>query len=335
MKKRILAIFMTLVILVSTACIALAAGGVELPMIPIGNTSTVNVKLSSDADRFVHSGGRVTYTTGISDIYNVKLSKAELTYTYSDGIVFEDDVKVIGLPEGWEISGLVNSNNVLSFTVADGSGSSPITGRDLDITFSFIVATVSGSQQSVNLSEVVLYDELGDTIRYSKKVSNNTFTTEASIPTVENIGASLRINNIPALRFGMTVAKDERFGIVFPDGFDASSKEMKFGLLLVEKNKLFGELTVNTASVTDVVFTEEFSSTNNEIVFVYTLNDVKDYSKEYAFRPYVMYRETPNGAYQYHYGETRTRSAKSVAEMELLSETSTKKIEMLKKFIEE
>lgn len=335
MKKRILAVVMALVMLASTAGIALAAGGVELPMIPIGNTTTVSVKLSSDADELVHSGGRVVYTTCISNLYDVSLSKADFRYTYSDGIVFQNDVKVIGLPEGWSITTPVNSNNSLSFTVKDDSGKNAITGRDLDVTFSFKVAAVSGSQQFVTLSDAILYDESGDTINLSMKTTNNTFTTEATIPHVKNIGASLRINNTPALRLGMTVAKDERFGIVFPDGFDPESSEMKFGMLVIEKNKLSGELTVNTSSAVKELFTQEFSSTNNEIVFVYTIDEVKSFTKEYVFRPYVMYRETPDGEYQYHYGETRTRSAKTVAEMELLSETSTKKIEMLKKFIEE
>lgn len=335
MKKRITAIALALVILVSTACIALAAGGVELPMIPIGSTSTVNVKLSSDADEFVHSGGKVIYTTGISNIYNVSVSRVDLRYTYSDGIVFGNDVKVIGLPDGWSVSNVENSNNTLSFTVKDDGTSNAVTGRDLDITFSFKVATVSGSQQSVNLSDAIVYDDKGDTVSLSLKATNNTFTTEASIPTVKNIGASLRINNTPALRLGMIVSKDECFNIVFPEGYDPDSQAMKFGMLIIEKSKLSGELTVTTGGVTKEIFSEEFSSTHNEIVFVHTIDKVTDYDKEYVFRPYVMYRETPDGEYKYHYGETKTRSAKTVAEMELLGETSTKKIEMLNKFIED
>lgn len=333
MKKRIFAILMTLVILIATACIALAAGGVELPMIPVGSSTTVSVKLSSNADEFVYSGSSVVYTTGISEIYSEGLSRAELEYTYSDGLIFNGDIKVIGLPDDWVVSEPVNSNNTLSFFISDENGDNPILGRNLDITFSFKVATVSGSQQSVNLSGVVLYNKNGNNIApISKKVVNNAFITEATIPTVSNIGASLRINNIPALRFGMTVAKDESFATTFPDGFDPDSTEAKFGMLIIENSELSEELTADTQEATNKVFTEEFSSTNNEIIFVYTLEGVTDYTKDYIFRPYVMYRETPDGDYQYHYGETKIRSARTVAEMELLSETSTKKIEMLKKF---
>ena len=334
MKKRITAIIMMLVIVVSTVCVALAAGGVELPMIPIGSGTTVSVKLFSDADEFVYSGGNVVYTTEISEIGLDGLSSVDLEYTYSDGLIFNKDVKVMGIPTGWAISDVLNENNKLTFTVSDQSAENPITSRNLDIVFSFEVATVAGSQQSVNLTSAILKDKHGITIApISKRVTNNTFVTEASVPTVNNIGASLRINNTPALRFGMTVAKDERFQRAFPDGFDANNTEMKFGMLIVEKSKLSGELTVNTNDSTKTVFTEMFSHTNNEIVFVHTLSSVTDYKKDYVFRPFVMYRETPDGEYQYHYGETKTRSARTVAEMELLSETSTKKIELLNKFI--
>lgn len=334
MKKRIIATFMTLVILVSTASVVLAAGGVELPMIPIGSTTVVNVKLSSDADEFVYNGGSVKYTTEISDVGADGLSRADLEYTYSDGLIFGDDIKVIGLPDGWTVGQPAIGNNKLVFSVFDETGENHITGRNLDITFSFTVATVSGSQQSVNLTSVILKDKRGITIApISKRVTNNTFVTEASIPMVKNIGASLRINNTPAMRLGMTVAKDERFHRAFPDGFKPDNADMKFGMLIIEKSKLVGELTMDTRSATSTVFTEEFSSTNNEIVFVHTLSNLTDYKKDYVFRPFVMYRESSDSEYKYHYGETKTRSAKTVAELELLSEVSTKKIELLKKFV--
>ena len=119
MKKRITALLLTVVMLVSFTCVALAVGGVELPMVPIGSTSAVNVKLSSDADEFVYNGGSVKYTTEISEIGTDGLSRADLEYTYSDGLVFSDDVKVIGLPEGWTVSEPSIGNNKLVFTVFD------------------------------------------------------------------------------------------------------------------------------------------------------------------------------------------------------------------------
>ncbi len=336
MKKRLAAIIMTVVVLASTACLAFAKGGVELPMIPIQTTNPISVKLSSDADSYAYSGDSVMFTTNISDIGENGISKAELEYSYSDGLVFNNDVKVIGLPTGWQISEAVNANSKLSFTVSDVSGENPVMYRNLDITFSFKVSTVSGSQQSVNFSKVVLYDKQGVFIdRISEKFGNNTFTTEASIPEVSNIGASLRINNTPALRFGMTVSKDECFLRAFPNGnfVYSNNADMKFGMLIIEESSLRGELTVATSGVTEVIFEEIFSETNNEILFVHTLDNVTNYTKNYTFRPFVVYRETPDGEYQYHYGESKTRSARTVAQMELLSETSNKKIEMLNKFV--
>lgn len=335
MKKRLTAILLTAVMLVSTAIIALAAGGVELPMIPIVSSTVINVKLSSSADGYASTGSDVVFTTGISEIGTDGLSRVEISYTYSDGLVFNDDVRIIGLPEGWTVSEAVCENNNLSFTAYADSNEDSIQGRNLDITFSFRVATVSGSSQALNFSNISLYDKYGSFIsRVSQKVTNNAFVTEASVPAVKNIGASLRINNGAALRFGMLVSKDSHFNRAFPDGFTYSKDaDMQFGMLVIEKTDLSGELTIKSKYADVVMFEKEFSSNVNEIVFVATVDKVTNYKKEYTFRPFVKYRETPDGEYQYHYGETKTRSAKTVAEMELVGETSSKKIEMLKKFI--
>lgn len=334
MKKQFTAILLTVMLLFSMATFIFAAGGVELPMIPIGGTTSLTVKLSSDTNGTVLSGEDVVFTTGISEIGTEGLSKVELSYTYTNGLEFRNDVKVIGIPSGWEISEITNENNVISFSVSDATGENPVSGRDLDITFSFRVASVSGSQLSVNFSDLSLYNKYGETVtRLTKRVTNNTFTTEASIPNIRNIGASLRINNDPALRLGMIVSKDARFIRAFPDGFKADNADVKFGMLVIEETKLRGELTVKTSGVTQEIFKESFSESTNEIIFVHTVNNVTNYKKNYVFRPFVMYRETPDGEYMYHYGEAKTRSAKTVAEMELLSETSAKKIEMLNKFV--
>lgn len=333
MKKRITAILLTAVILLTTACLALAAGGVELPMVPIGSVTPIIVKMTSDADNNVDSGSFVKFNTSISNLGTNGLSKAEFVYSFSDGLEFGDDVKIVGIPEGWAIGEVENVNNTLSFTIGDESGTNPVDGRDLDVTFSFKVAAVSGSQLSVNLSRVILYDKYGDRAgSVSKSVSNNTFTTEASVPNISNIGASLRINNTPALRFGMRVDKDDSFYRAFPNGFEYSvDAEMKFGMLIIEETKLSGrELTASTSGVNKIVFEEVFQSNSNELVFVHMIDNVTNYKKNYVFRPFVMYNE--EGEYKYHYGEAKTRSAQTVANMELASETSTKKIEMLNKF---
>jgi len=335
MKKQFTAILLTAVLLISMANYVFAAGGVELPMIPIGSSTSVTVKFSSDTNGSALSGEDVIFTTGISEIGSEGLSKVELSYTYTNGLEFRNDVKVIGLPYGWILSEVIHENNTISFSVSDATGENPVSGRDLDITFTLRVAAVSGSQLSANLTSVALYAKSGDSIsRLTKRVTNNTFTTEASIPNIRNIGASLRINNTPAMRLGMIVSKDERFTRAFPEGFKyVDSGDVKFGMLVIEETKLNGELTVKTSGVTQEIFKEIFSESVNEIVFVHTIDNITMYKKNYVFRPFIMYRETPNGEYMYHYGEAKTRSAKTVAEMELLSETSTKKIEMLNKFV--
>ena len=337
MKKRILSVLLTVVLLLSSTCIALAAGGVELPMVPIVDSPFAVIKLSSDADGYAYSGDNVVFTTSVTDIKEVGFSKLTVEYTYSDGLAFNDDVKVIGLPDGWVISETSYENNRLTVVIEDTVGTNPVTGRSFDFTFSFGVVTVSGSQQSVSFSKVEIIDADGKKAsRVSKKVDNNTFTTQASIPTVNNIGASLRINNTPALRFGMTVNKDDVFTRAFPSGEFAYSAnaDVKFGMLVIEESKLSGELTVNTSNVTRVLFEEAFDSTSNEVIFVHTIDNVNDYTKNYVFRPFVMYRESAGAQYEYSYGEVKTRSARYVAQEELRSETSNKKIEMLNKFVD-
>lgn len=337
MKKRIISVFLTVVLLLSSACIALAAGGVELPMIPIVDSTFAVVKLSSNADGYAYSGDNVVFTTSVTEIKETGFSKLTVVYTYSDGLEFNNDVRVIGLPDGWEVADPVDENNTLTVVIEDTQGTNAVTGRSFDFTFSFTVGTVSGSQQSVNFSKIEIIDADGEKAsRVSKKVDNNTFTTQASIPTVNNIGASLRINNTPALRFGMTVSKDDQFTKAFPTGefVYSASADMKFGMLIIEESRLTGELSVTTSGAIKTIFEEAFQTTANEVVFAHTIDNVSDYTKNYVFRPFVMYRETSGGAYQYSYGEVKTRSARQVAQSELLIETSNKKIEMLNKFVD-
>lgn len=338
MKKRIVAIFLTLLIIASGTLFALAEGGVELPMIPAGGGTTpsaVVVKMVSDAEGTASRGEDVEFTTGISEIKSKGLSKAIYEYSYTRGLSFNSDIKVIGLPDGWSIKNINDQNNTLSFEVSADSLDDAITSRNLDLTFSFEVTALSGKQLLVTLSSISLYDKSGNSITtVSKKIENNVFSSIASLPEITNVGAALRINNTPALRFGMIVAKDSAFTRAFPRGEYVYSKSnnMQFGMLVIESSKLRGELTEETSGAEKIMFSTALSSNNNETLFVHTVDGVSDYTKEYTFRPFVMYRETAESEFEYQYGEAKSRSARTVAEMELLSETSNKKIEMLKKF---
>lgn len=336
MKKRILSMLLTVVMLASVACVAFAAGGVETPMVPIGSLgqkrSFATVRLTSNADSIVYIGDIVQFTTNITEIESEGLSSVNVVYTFSEGLSFNNDVKIIGAPEGWSATAPVVSNNVLSFTV---SGATAVVNRTLDFTFSFTVVGRSGSELSVAMSDVELYNGNGNKeTKFDKKVLNSTFSTEAAVPNMSNIGASLRINNTPALRLGMLVTKDSKFNKYFPSGefIYSENADVKFGMVIIEESKLNGDLKVTTANATSKIFETAFSSNVNEVVFVHTINNVTDYDKSYVFRPFVMYREAGESEYTYSYGDVRTRSAKKVAELELVSEVSTKKIELLKKF---
>lgn len=321
--KRKICLFLALAVILSfTVC----AGAIETPILPINPTVETTVKLTSDADSSVIAGTEVNFTTHISK--STGIASAHFSYDYSDSLEFDGDVTLSGL-NGWEVSDLTDNNGNLSFTI-----SGPSTTNAFAVKFTFNVAFNPTSRLSLDLDDVKLYDENDSRVSIKKQSTSCTMNAKSVVPLFENIGASLRINNTPALRFGMRVEKDTVYKEAFGSGkySYSSSDYLKFGMLCIEKSALKGELTVDTKGAHKEIFKTTFSDNSNEVVFVYTINNISSNTLEYVTRPYVEYK-TDDGDVVYFYGETKTRSAEYVAKTELKSETDTAKRELLNKFI--
>jgi hypothetical protein len=165
----------------------------------------------------------------------------------------------------------------------------------------------------------------------SKSYRNNTFKSKSAVPSFENLGAALRINNTPALRFGMRVEKDEIFTETFGSKYNSSSS-MKFGIVSINKASLKGELGVETKDARVKIIETPFSETSSEIIFVDTIENFSENTTEYVFRPFVKY-ENQNGEEIYYYGDVKTRSAKYVASAELKSTVDENKKKLLNNFV--
>lgn len=336
MKKRISTILAALVILslVSALSINIAASVIETPTIPIKpttpTTTPAEVRLTSDVDGTVRGGTTVNFTTEISKLPTKGVSSVELVYTYSDSLEFNGNITTSGLPAGFEISEYTDKNNKISFNIS----SSNTAQSTFTVSFSFDVAINPTSDLYVKLYTVSLKD--GDAKSVDVKVSTSTvyFEADSIVPLFEHIGASLRINNTPALRFAMRVEKDDAYKSLKGTGkyTYSSGDTLKFGMLYIPESKLTGELEVDTKDAHKEIFKSAFTDNANELVFAYTVENFSGNTTNFVTRPFIIYES--NGEILYFYGEAKVRSASQVAKAELKSTTDTAKKAMLNKFIE-
>ncbi len=337
MKKRfsvILAVILTLT-LVSSLGINIAASVIETPIIPLLPAVSTEVRLTSDAEKTVHGGTTVNFVTEINELPQNGVSSVELVYTYADSLEFNGNITTSGLPTGWEISEYTDENNKISFDVTDLSGENTVK-KSFAVRFSFDVSMTPASDLYLKLSTVRLLDGDGNTV-YDVVVSPSRvdFEADSVVPLFEHIGASLRINNTPALRFAMRVEKDEVYKAVLGEGKYSYSNDdtLKFGMLYIAESALIGELEVGTKGAHKEIFKKAFTDNANEIVFAYTVENFLGNKTNFVTRPFVIY-EGDDGEILYFYGEAKIRSASQVAEAELRSTTDTAKKAMLNKFIE-
>ncbi|MBQ7898169.1 MAG: hypothetical protein IJ323_07065 [Clostridia bacterium] len=326
--KRKICLFLALAVILSfTVC----AGAIETPILPINPTVDATVKLVSDADSNVLAGTEVNFTTQISDVPKSSgIASAHFSYDYSDSLELDGGITLSGLP-GWSVSDVTNTNGNLSFTI-----SGPAVTSSFAVKFTFDVALNPTSRLSLTLDSVSLYDGNEKKVTANKTSSSCVFNVESVVPLFENIGASLRINNTPAIRFGMRVEKDTVYKKEFGSGnySYSSSDNIKFGMLCIAKDTLSGELTVDTKGAHKELFKTPLIDNSGELVFVYEIDNLGSYLLEYVTRPYISF-ETESGDVVYFYGEAKTRNAEYVAKTELKSTTDTAKRELLNKFISE
>ena len=345
MKKNKLALVAFLLIITtvfSALSIVAIAEAVETPMIPILPDFTepdiieqyATLKLTTDAGETVSSGDIIKVSVNVVNIASSGLGKLDLGFVYSKGLEFLDDLKVVGLPSSWSVSTPDVTSNRVKFTLED-TASTPATSN-ITITFSLKVGSNPQSYLTVDFKDVSLYDaDKSEVDSFVEKTTNNSFSAVLPVPTFTNLGASLRINNTPALRFGMRVPKDDSFKGIFKSGQFSytQNSNVKFGMVVIEKSLLTGDLTVDTPGALSQIFTTPLSENSQEVIFAYEVGNVTDYSKTYAFCPFVMHRNNSNSSYEYIYGEVKTRSARSVATTALNYETDNTKSKLLQNFI--
>ena len=326
--KRKLCLFLALVM---TLSFTVFSAPIETPILPINPTVDASVKLTSDAGSSVLAGTAVNFTTQVSDVPKSSgIASAYFSYDYSDGLEFDGDVTLSGLP-GWEVSDITDSNGNLSFTI-----SGPAITSTFAVKFTFNVAFNTTSRLSLALDSVRLYDGDGDKVTAKKSSSNCSFGVKSVVPFFENKGASIRINNTPAIRFGMRVEKDTVYKSEFGSGSYSysSSDKVKFGMLCIAKDALSGELTVDTKNAQKIIFKTPLIDNSDELVFVHVVDNLGSYVMEFVTRPYIEYK-ADNGETVYFYADTTTRSAEYVAKTELERTTDSAKRELLNKFISE
>lgn len=328
--KKISLILVIAIIL--SAFTALAEGVIELPKVPL-SASAVKVKLTSDADGTVPAGSVVSFNTEITPDETKGIKTATLSYVYSDSLEFNGDITLSGLPSGWRVSKYTDSNNVITFSLNNYSGNVSVK-TTFSVKFSFTLSDDPASDLSVTFGTLEIVNGEGEIEKnVPKTYRNNSFKAKSVIPLFENLGASLRINNTPTIRFGMRVEKDEAFDEIFTSGSYSSDAGMKFGIVSINKNSLSGELSVDTKGARVKVLETVFTETSSEVVFVDTLESFPSNTTEYVFRPFVVY-ENGKGDTLYYYGDVKTRSAEFIASAELKSTVDETRIALLNKFID-
>ena len=303
----------------------------ETPMIPIITTATKVRFSSTNAGSTVIAGSSVNFKTEFSGLPQGGLSSIEVSYSFSDSFIFNDDITLLGAP-GWEVSDLSYDNGSLSFTA---SGRSPLKSA-FAANFSFAVSKNPTSSLEVTLDSVKLFDGEGDEVkRFDKYSNNNHFSAKSAVPLFENLGAALRINNTPALRFGMRVEKDDVYKEAFGSGDYkySSNDKIKFGIVYIYEDALTGELLVDNTKAHVVDMRTPVSENSNEIVFAVTIENFPTNKTNYVIRPFASF-ENDEGEVTYFYGDEKVRSAEYVAEIELVNTTDETKKALLEKFID-
>lgn len=263
-----------------------------------------------DADGALAKGDVVECSVTYRNIAPTGLSSAELFISFSDGLKFNSDAHATGLADGWALWEPSMEGEMLKIALVDDSAVTP--GKeDITVTFSFTVVSDEFSSEYINLSEYYIYDfDINAVDNVFESIENASFVVNCPEVSVENLGASLRINNTPALRFGVSAGE-------IPDG-------AVLGVLVLE-GETDEELTHAIQGA------KEYAVKRMGDVYVTDALEINSFEKNYTFRPFVLFC-LDGGVSHCVYFDSLTRSAKTVAEAELETETDGKKIELLKAF---
>ncbi len=250
-------------------------------------------------------GDTVDCTFKCEDITSSGLSSFEIFIAYSDGLVFNGDCKTSALPSGWTLWEPNDKDGVVKIGVVDESVVNACFD-DVEVTLSFTVETEEFSQGYIKVSECYFYDyDLNERGDFDTDFNEASFYVNASEIQVENLGASLRLNNTRALRFGAKI-----------DNFKGEA-----GMVVILKDKLSGELTRES----DGALVYKFSAPLYDNVYTTEPMEISSLDTEYVFRPYVLYIPENETEPVCVYFETLSRTALDVAQKALETETDSVK----------
>lgn len=276
--------------IISILCIVAFAAGAETPFLEFS--------FSHDATETAVKGDVINCTVSYKNIDPVGLSSIELLVSYSDGLVFNNDCASSELDENWAVWQPNVSKNSVKIGIVDESAVTPGTS-DIILTFSFTVTSESFTGEFIRLSKNYVYDfNINEVNNISSDVKNASFAANVPEVKLENKGASLRINNTPALRFGAELVEIPR--------------DAKYGILVSESDELEGELTHSSLSATDLELNNKISdSLYSTAAFAISSNVEK-----YTFRPYAILKMSDGSDY-FVYFEAFERCAQDIARAEL------------------
>lgn len=268
------------------------------------NEPFLSFEFQSSTHNAVYKGDVVECSVKFGDIQEPGLSSVELLFSYSEGLLFNNDCTGVGFCQDFELwePNVDLQNRTVKIVAIDESVVTPCKS-DFEIKFSFTVTAEELGVEHIKILKRIISDfDVVEREDIKESIFEEGFVV--NVPRVENIGASLRVNNTPSLRFG---ARAE----------DSQNYEIK---MLVCEGTL-DELTCDTegAQIYTLNKTGELLSTEP---VEFTAN-----SKEYTFRPFVT---LPDGHVVYY--EALTRSAEYVAKRELAVETDKKIRELLSTF---
>ncbi len=275
-------------------------------------TPFLKFEFSHNASESVKTGDEVVCTVKYSEIDPAGLSSVELIVEFSDGLEYNNDASVTGLADAWSFWTPNVGENSIKFGIVDDSVVTPGV-NDMTLTFSFKVIGEHFDGEYIRIVENNIYDfDINEVKDFAESINAPAFVSNLPEVNVVNKGASLRINNSPALRFGAEIT--------------TLPANAEFGMLVSESDKLNGEMTHSTETaselslklLSDNLFTTEAYSITSNV-------------QKYTFRPFVKLKMN-NGSDYYVYFEKLERSAEQVALSELENEKNEEKVKLLKTF---
>ena len=273
----------------------------------------LNFEFSTNAQSVHEKGDVIECTVSYKDINEKGLSSVELYVEFSDGLEYNSDASAKGLAQEWALWTPSVEGRTLKIGVVDDSAVTPGVD-DFEIHFSFTVTSDTFSREYISLSEYYIYDFDINAVENPKAdIKASSFVVNLPEASVDNLGASLRINNTPALRFGVKCN-------TLPENAD-------LGILVAKTESLDAELTHSTSGVTVLDADVKLS----DGAYTTSAFEISSNSEKYTFRPFAGLKMEDGNTYFVYFAPLE-RSAEDVARAALERETDSEKRTLLEGF---